>query len=485
VPEWRIAWSFEITRRDLQSTVDLPPGCLPVVFDPAVFRSPARHRGAIIMLRIYQSARQLWAVAAVICMASWLSAAAPESASWTQWRGPNRDGISPAKGLLKEWDADGPKLAWKVDGVGAGYSSVSIANGRIYTMGDRKKDKDKEQFVFGLSLADGKEQWATKIGKGGGGSGYEGPRCTPTVDGDRIYVVGIHGALACLEADSGKIVWQKDMPKDFGGKMMSGWGFSESPLVDGDWLICTPGGKEAMIVALDKKSGDVVWKSAYTEKGKKGNDGAGYSSVVISKGGGVKQYVQMVGHGLIGVRAKDGKLLWTYDAIANGTANIPTPIVSGDYVFGSTGYGAGSALVKLVSSSDDEVVAEEVYFLEANKLQNHHGGLILLDGYIYGGQGHGNGLPICVDMLTGKANWGPERGAGTGSAAVVYADGHFYFRYENGVVALIEANKDEYKLKGKFKIPNVQKPSWPHPVVVGGKLYLREQDTLYCYDVAS
>jgi outer membrane protein assembly factor BamB len=331
-----------------------------------------------------------------------------------------------------------------------------------------------------FSATDGKPLWSTKFAPKGG----DDPRGTPTVDGDRVYVVSGNGVLAALDAESGDVVWSKDMKKEFKAPT-PGWGFAESPLVDGDRLICTPGGKDAMMVALDKKSGDVIWKSEFAEKGKRGFDGAGHSSIVISNGGGVKHYVQLIGHGLIGVRATDGKLLWSYDRVANGTANIPTPIISGDYVFGSSGYQTGSVLLKLVGSSTDEVVAEEVYFLEGNKFQNHHGGMILVGDHIYSGHGHSNGFPICVELKTGKIAWSQGRGAGTGSAAVAYADGHMYFRYENGVMALVEASPEGYKLKGKFKIPDVKDPSWPHPTVIGGKLYLREQDTLYCYDVAS
>lgn len=412
-------------------------------------------------------------------LALWTSAGFGVEASrenWPQWRGPNRDGHSPDKNLLSEWDKDGPKLAWKTPGIGRGFSSAAVADGKVYTMGERGDG----QYVVALSAADGKQLWSTKFGSKGGND----PRGTPTVDGDRVYVVGGNGVLAALDADSGKLDWTKDFKKEFSAPTPS-WGFCESPLVDGDRLICTPGAKDAMMVAFDKQSGEVVWKSAYGEKGKKGGGGAGYSSIVISNGGGVKQYVQLIGHGLIGVRAKDGKLLWNYDAVANGTANIPTPIISGDYVFGSSGYGTGSALLKLVSSGTDEVSAEEVYFLDADKLQNHHGGLILVGEHIYGGHGHNNGFPICVELKTGKTAWSQGRGPGTGSAAIAYADGHIYFRYENGVMALVEASPKEYKLKGTFKIPNVRDPSWPHPTIIGGKLYLREQDTLYCYDVAS
>lgn len=405
---------------------------------------------------------------------------AVNSPEWPQWRGPRRDGLSADKGLLKSWDA-APKLAWKATGLGEGYASISIADGRIFTMGDR----DGDQYVIALSLADeGKELWATKIGKGGGGAGYPGPRCTPTIDGEMLYAIGIHGALVCLKVDSGDVVWQRDLKKDFDGKMMSGWGYSESPLIDGEKLVCTPGGKDTALVALDKSNGEAIWKAKAADLGPAGGDGAGYSSIVISNGGGVKQYVQVMGRGLVSFRADDGELLWNYNRVANGTANIPTPIVDGDLVFASTGYGAGSVLMELSSAADNKVNAKEVYFLEAKTMQNHHGGLVLVDGYIYGGNGHNQGFPICVEMKTGKVAWSQGRGPGTGSAAIGYADGHVYFRYQNGVMALVEATPKGYKLKGKFQIPDVKNPSWPHPVIVGGKLYLREQDALLCYDVS-
>lgn len=420
-------------------------------------------------------------LAAAIGAASLSPAADKASADWPQWRGPNRDGISADKGLLKAWPDGGPKLAWKATGLGEGYASISISQGRIFTMGDR----DGDQYVIALSRDEaGKELWATKIGKGGGGDGYPGPRCTPTVDGDRLYAIGIHGALACLEVDSGKIVWRKDFKTDFGGKMMSGWGYSESPLVDGDKLVCTPGAKDAAVVALDKASGNVIWKAGVGDLGPKGNDGAAYSSIVVSHGGGVKQYVQLIGRGLVSFRADDGELLWNYNRVTNGVASVPTPIVDGDYVFSSTGYGAGAALVELSSAGGNQVNAKEVYFLEARTLQNHHGGMVLVDGHLYGGNGHNQGYPVCVELKTGKVVWNQGRGAGTGSAAIGYADGHVYFRYQNGVMALVEATPSGYKLKGKFQIPDVKNPSWPHPVIVGGKLYVREQDALLCYDVS-
>ncbi|HLJ12159.1 MAG TPA: PQQ-binding-like beta-propeller repeat protein, partial [Planctomycetaceae bacterium] len=305
---------------------------------------------------------------------------------------------------------------------------------------------------------------------------------TPTLDGDRVYAIGPQGDLVCLNSADGKPQWQVSFTRDFGGSV-PGWKYCESPLIDGEKLVCTPGGNEATVVALDKATGKTIWKCAVP--GGAGS-GYGYSSIVISEGAGVRQYVQLMGAGTgcIGVAAADGKFLWNYPRVSNGTASIPTPIVHGDYVFCSSGYGTGSALLKL-SRSGSGVKAEEVYFLNPNQLQNHHGGLVLVDDYIYGGHGHNNGLPICVELKTGKIKWGGKRGPGSESAAVVYADGQLYFRYQNGVMALIQASPKGYKLNGKFTIPQVSGPSWSHPVVAGGKLYLREQNNLFVYNVTA
>jgi outer membrane protein assembly factor BamB len=236
------------------------------------------------------------------------------------------------------------------------------------------------------------------------------------------------------------------------------------------------------MAALDKKTGAVLWTTPMPPVQGKGKDGAGYSSIVISNAAGVKHYVQLAGRGLIGVHAETGKLLWGYNKIANDTANIPTPIVFRDYVFCSTGYQTGAAFLKL-SRSGTGVTAQEVYFVPHDKLQVHHGCMILHGAYIYCGHGNNQGFPVCWDLKANRAAWGPLRGPGSGSAAVTYADGHIYYRFENGIMALVEANPQEYRLKGTFRIATVNGKSWPHPVISDGKLYLRDEDNLHCYDV--
>lgn len=391
---------------------------------------------------------------------------------WPQWRGPNRDGVSLSKGLLDTWPENGPPLVWQKRGLGNGFASVAVTGGKIYTQGNRGGTVE----LICLNAEDGQEVWSARVG------GSSEPTGTPTVDDDLVFVEDNDGNLLCVERETGREVWRKNFGRDFGAERPS-WGFSESPLVDGDRLICTPGARDAMLVSLKKETGEVIWACPSAPEGR-GHGGAGYSSPVLSNAGGVKQYVQLTGKGVIGVRANDGKLLWGYDQISNGTANIPTPIVSGDLIFCSSGYDdGGSALLRIVGRGGEAVV-QEVYRLDRRTFQNHHGGMILVDGYIYAGHGHNNGFPICVELKSGKIMWGGrERGPGTGSAAVAYADGDLIFRYQNGTVALIEATPREYRLKSVFTPVHRERESWAHPVVADGKLYLREQDVLMCYDL--
>jgi len=401
---------------------------------------------------------------------------AKNGSDWPQWRGPARNGMSSLTGLSGDWSASAPKLLWSVKGMGRGYASVAISDGRIITLGHR----DGQEQLSAFNQQDGSMLWSTPVGGGDHSNG------TPTIDGTLVYAVGLRGDLVCVDTKTGELAWKQNYGKDYGGRMMSGWGFSESPLVDGDRLICTPGSNTAMMAALNKKTGQVIWKSPIPAGGGRGKDGAGYSSIVVSQGGKTRQYVQLVGRGVISVRAQDGKFLWGYDKIANGTANIPTPVISGDLVFCSSGYGdGGSALLRLAQEGNGPLQVNEVYYRSANELQNHHGGMVQVGEYVYFGHGHNRGLPICVEVATGKVMWGPVRGPGSGSAAVAYADGHLYFRYENGEMALIEATPEAYRLKGTFTIASRNGKSWPHPAIADGKLYLRDQDELHCYGFRS
>ena len=406
------------------------------------------------------------------------SAIAMDRGDWPQFHGPARDSICREEGLLQAWPQGGPKLLWTLEGLGRGYSTVSITRGTIFTMGDRSVGDEEFQFVLAFDLQTRKELWATRVGPPHSDGG---PRCTPTVDGDRVYAIGTDGDLVCLDAATGEVRWRRNFVDDFEGQFMAVWKFSESPLVDGNRLICTPGGPQATMVALDKHDGKLVWKCAIPDLGPKGADGAGYSSAVVAEICGVRQYVQMVGRGVIAAEAATGRFLWGYNRVANNVANITAPAVRGDYVFASTAYNTGSALLE-ISRDGDAFQANEVYFIRSRDFQNHHGGIVLLGDYVYGGHGPNRGDPACVELATGKVVW-KQRAPARGSAAVLYADGHLIYRYDRGEVLLVEASPSDLKIKGRFEAPEDEGPAWPHPVIHQGKLYLRHANLLLCYDL--
>jgi len=402
-----------------------------------------------------------------------------ESEDWPQFHGPGRDSLCREEGLLQDWPEGGPKLLWTLEGLGRGYSAISIADGTIFTMGDRADASGTEtQCVMAFDLQTHDELWSTPVGPPHTDGG---PRSTPTVDGDSVYVIGTDGDLVCLDAKTGAVRWRKNFVDDFDGKFMAVWKFSESALVDGDRVICTPGGPDATMVALDKRTGDVIWKCAMPDIGEKGADGAGYSSAVVAEICGVRQYVQILGRGVIGVEAATGRFLWGYNRIASTVANITPPVVRGDYVFVTTAYNVGSALLK-ISSEGGKFRADEVYFLKGREFQNHHGGVVLVGDHIYGGHGANRGDPACVEFGTGNIVW-KERAPARGSAAVLYADGHLIFRYDRGGMLLIEATPEALKIKGRFEAAEEDGPAWPHPVIHQSKLYLRHSNSLFCYDL--
>ena len=409
---------------------------------------------------------------AVVVLTGLLNASV-QAGDWPQWRGPQRTAISKEKGLLQQWPSQGPAKLWESEEVGGGYASLVVSQGLLFTIGQ----EGKEVLAVALDATTGKLRWKQTIG-----NTSRTPCSTPTVDANRLYALDPDGNLVCLQTDSGKVLWKRIFLEEFQGRMMSGRGYGESPLIDGDKLICSPGGPEHMMVALDKKSGKLIWKTRIPELGMAGRDGMGFSSAQVTTAGGIRQYVQLVGRGLIGVAADDGRFLWGYNDISNGTANIPTPVVRGDLVFSANGYNSGSVLLKLHPDGKDGIRVEEVYRLNGSQFQNHHGGVILMGETIFGGHGSNNGLPTALDLETGRRHW-KRRGPGIGSAAVVYADGHLYFRYQNGVMALVEATTEAYRLKGKFQIPGAGGDSWSHPVVANGRLYLREKSKLLVYDV--
>jgi alcohol dehydrogenase (cytochrome c) len=621
------------------------------------------------------------------------------AADWPQWQGPDRNAVSQERGLLQEWPKDGPPLAWRINGIGGGYSAPSVAAGRIFGMSNRGDD----EVVWALSESDGKELWVTSLGPAcqeGGPQGKEGPGCTPTIDGERLYVLGAGGDLACLQAQDGKVIWRRSLTEDFGGRRPM-WRFNESPLVDGEKVICTPGAQDAMLVALNKLSGETIWKSqlpggadsgpggvggapggpgrpprgpgrgpggpgapsrpgggsseavagtkdpglftgehygmsafsckipngkylaklyfaetyagitgpgqrvfsftvqghefkdfdiwakaggprrAYIESvdvevtngefrivftpqvespainaieivpqakaeagaassaatvrikaglstpftdstggvwqpdrgfeggglggmvqvpggfgrraggfggppGGFGGSGAAYASAIAIDFDGQRQYVQFTAQTLIGFAATDGKFLWRYDRPANRMGlNCSTPLYQDGLVFAASAYGGGGGLVKLSKDGSGGVKAEEVY--ATRNMQNHHGGMILVDGFVYGANG-GNegGNLVCLDFKTGSVMWDGRQTARsqTPKGSILLADGRLYYRHENGTMTLIEPNPKEYVERGRFEQPDrSESPAWTHPIIANGRLYVRDQDLLLCYDI--
>ncbi len=398
--------------------------------------------------------------------------------SWPTFRGENRTAVSTEKGLLKSWPEQGPKLLWESKGAGSGYAELAIADGKIFTLGDGPSvANDDNEYLTCFSLKDGSPLWHTQTGKPwtSGKPDWQGARGTPSVDGDRVYVVTPHGELYCCATADGKVKWKKSFKDDFAGVKADSWGYSESVLVDGDLVICTPGGPDKTVVALDKMTGKTVWTTSRPE-----DRGAGHSSPVISNVGGTKVYVQVTGSGPMGIRASDGKLLWTYD-IDKTTCVIPTPIIRNDYVFFAVGYKRGAALLQQIPGPNQTVEIKEVYPLQI-KLANKHGGVILVGDHVYGDSDDA-GIPYCADLMTGEIRW-TKRGPGRGSMSIAGADGQLYLLFADGTMALAKASGEEFVELGKFQVPGSgDKPVWAHPVIVDGKLFLRAQDRFFCYDL--
>jgi outer membrane protein assembly factor BamB len=385
------------------------------------------------------------------------------SVDWPQWRGPDRNGISKETGLLSQWPRSGPPVAWSAAMLGAGYGSISVQGDRVYVQGMR----NRQSVVSTLNRADGKLVWVRILGPAGDNDRGPGPRSTPTIDGDRVYALSETGDLVCLRVADGSVIWQRNILKEFRGDNPY-WLLSESPLIDGNNVIVTPGGRGAGVVALDKMSGKTVWVS------KELSDGAGYSSPIVADVGGVRTIMTFTADAGVGVRASDGKLMWRNTTAANGTANIATPVYSDGKVFFTSSYGAGAALLGL-RAAGNEVRAQEIY--STRDMKNHHGGVVLVNGYIYG---YNDSILTCLEFASGKMVW---RDRSVGKGAVTYADGHLYILGEDNIVGLVEATPAGYREKGRFTIADQGLPSWAHPVVSGGRLYIRNQGTLTSYDV--
>jgi outer membrane protein assembly factor BamB len=400
---------------------------------------------------------------AALITAAVTTAAASALEDWPQWRGPRRDGVSTETGLLKQWPPSGPPLAWQFGGAGDGYSSFAVSGGRLFTLGGR----ENTEYVLALDAATGKPLWSVANGHRFQNDRGDGPRSTPTIDGDRVYVFGSSGDLSVLDAATGKVFWTQNLLRKFGGSNIP-WGLSESPLVLSDRIIVAPGGAGSGIVALKKTDGSVIWKTQ--------SDEPGYSSAVLQTIGSLQQVVVFTAQRALGVDASDGRLLWSYERVANRTANIATPITRDNRVFLSSDYGTGAALLSL-GAEGNKVKATQVYF--TNEMRNHHASSVLVGDYLYG---FSSSILTAMHFDTGKVGW-RDRSVGKGS--VVAADNQLYLFSEEGVVGLADVNSSQYVERGRFRLKTGNRPTWSHPVVSGGKLYLRDQNAIYAYNVAA
>jgi outer membrane protein assembly factor BamB len=416
---------------------------------------------------------------------------------WPQWRGPDRTDVSREKGLLQAWPNGGPKLLWTSKNAGVGLSSFAVVGDRLYTMGAR----DKDEFVLCLDVKNnGKELWAAKLGPiftFKTNTWGDGPRATPTVDGEFVYVLGGQSELACLKCADGTVVWSKNLIKDFGGQVMEqgppiNWGYTESPLVDGDMLICCPGGPQGTMMALDKKTAKLIWRT------KELPDQATNSSVVVANIGGVRQYVQTTykgatGGGVAGVDAATGKLLW-YAPLRKYyiTAICPTPIVKGDVVYVTAGENAGCNLFEITKDAAGKFKAEERYSKANQKvMHNDHGGVVLVGDFVFG---YSNPIGwTCQEFKTGKEIWS-ERTRLAGKGSLTCADGCLYLLSDDGELVLLKATNAGWDETGRFTLPAKSKvrgvePNfiragvWTHPVVANGRLFVRDQELLFCFAV--
>jgi outer membrane protein assembly factor BamB len=389
--------------------------------------------------------------------------------SWPGWRGPERTGVSTETGLLKQWPPDGPPLLWKVTGLGGGYSTPSVAGGRLFVMGSQ----GNEEFLMALDIKDGHKLWSVKVGLVGENTGpnYPGPRATPTVDGGALYTLGSDGDLICADAATGKILWHKHLVKDFQGKRGT-WAYAESPLIDGDVLVCTPGGDTATMAALDKRTGEVRWKMVRPDY-----NGAAYASAIVAEAGNVRQYIQLIGPGLMGVSARDGRLLWFYKKHIGGVHAAAAVFHDGCVFSSAPGVeGAGGDALLRLSAEGQEVKTKEVYLVR--NILSLQGGVVRVGDYLYGASGS---TLVCMEFKSGTRKW-RERCVSRGS--LMAADGHLYVRGDQGEMALVETTPDGYKEKGRFRQPVRSRfPTFCHPVVAGGRLYLRDDDVLFCFDV--
>jgi outer membrane protein assembly factor BamB len=415
------------------------------------------------------------------------------AADWPQWRGPNRDGVSKETGLLKTWPKEGPKLLWTFKNAGVGYSCPAVVGDRLYTMGGR----DADEYLFCLDVKDPKtirELWSVKLGPiftFDFNQWGAGPRATPTVDGPLVYALGGQGELVCVAAADGREQWRKSMPKDLNGQVNKegggpeniGWGYTWSPLVDGEQLICTPGGPDGTVAALDKKTGKVLWRSKeYAQQ-------CSYASPMLAEVGGIRHYVILTYDGSTGV-STSGAVLWHYPKKFDEVL-MATPVVRGDFVFITGLKSAGCDLFKL-TPKDGKIEAKRVY---ANKdMTTGQGGVVLYGEHLYA---YSVGPEwVCMDFKTGKLLWNEKDTLGSGT--LMAADGNLYllaedYDTEGGPVVQIDASPDEWHEKSRFALPERTKvlkrkeqqagKLWTPPVIANGRLFLRDQELIFCYAI--
>lgn len=395
-------------------------------------------------------------------------AAAVQAADWPTFRGADRTDASTEVGLLKKWPSDGPEKVWMNQDVGLGYSGFAIVGNVIYTMGAR----DAMEYVIAIDAVTGKEKWSAEAGALLTNGWGDGPRATPTVDGDKVYALSGKGSLVCLNAADGKPVWTASLT-ELGGKV-PGWGYCESPLVEGNLVIATPGGAQGTLAGFNKSTGKLAWQSA------EWTDPAQYASAIVVTHNEARQIIQLTMQSIASVNAADGKVLWKTE-FPGKTAVIPTPIFKDGQVFVAAGYGVGCKSVKIGAGNSVETV------YESTDMVNHHGGVILVDGNLYGYNDKAGWT--CMDFKTGAVKWTEKKLLGKGS--IHYADGSFYLLEEKtGTVVLIKASPKGWDEQGRFTLSpqttqrNPKGMVWTHPVVSGGKLYLRDQELLFAFDVS-
>jgi outer membrane protein assembly factor BamB len=391
-----------------------------------------------------------------------------QNKDWPSFHGADRTNKSTETGLLKTWPANGPALLWTITDLGEGYSSVSSGDGLLYIAG---KDMNQTNlFCFDLS---GKLVWKKANGKAwtttlSWASAYNGARSTPTYDKGVVYHLGEAGRLTAYEAKTGKEIWTKELAKEFEAEIPE-YGYSESVLIDGNKLFVKPAGKKGYQVCLDKRTGETVWTNSSI------SGTIGYNSSVIDEYGGYRQLVSASSDCFYGIDTNTGKLLWKIDFVNQRELNLTDAVCFNEYVFLTSGYGKGSMLVRL-SKSSAGMNAEKVW--QSELMDNHHGGVILHNGYVYGSGSNARGW-FCLDFLTGKQIWKTE-----GKGSLTYADGMLYLLDERGTMRLVKATPEKYEKTGEFKVPRGgESMFWAHPVVCGNRLYIRHGDKLFAYDI--